>query len=130
MSGQSEFAKEFLAETSKRGDMKSMANAVGMPDSEDETLLYQLIEIYERKTGGLLAHTIRNARNEFEVGNHGLSSNKFAVVNKQSAMRYDFEFPESFVHVIEKHWPTMFQDKKHYAWLKKKLYKLMVRPNK
>lgn len=123
------FAKEFMAEAGKNGGTKNMAGAVGMPDEEDARLLRELVTIYERKTNGLLGYTIREARREFEVGRHGQLSNKFAVVNKQSALRYDFELPQSFVIVVEKHWPTIFQDRKHYAWFKKTLTALMIRPN-
>lgn len=128
MSDNSQFAKEFMGEASKRGGVKMMSDVVGMPDHEDEELLRQLISIYEQKTKGLLGYTLREARRQFEVGKFGSTFNQDATVNKKSNMHYDFEFPESFITVVEKHYPTMFRDKAHYAWFKRKLPGLMIRP--
>lgn len=124
-----ESSLEIAKEASRLGsDKLLMSDIIGMPDKEDEEILQNLIRIYEQKTNGLLGYTIRQARREFESGRHGSLLNTSANVNAQSNMRYDYEFPESFVRVVEKHYPTMFRDRAHYAWFKKKLPGLMVRP--
>lgn len=123
------FAKEFVGEANKRGSEKlMMSDVVGMPDAEDAALLERLVSMYEEKTGGLLGYTLRQARRGFEAGRYGSTYNDKAKVSKQTGMTYDFELPESFVNIVEKHWPTMFRDKKHYAWFKRKLPQLMIRP--
>ena len=109
--------------------LKTLGDAIGMPDAEDEAFIQNLITIHEKMTGGLLAHTLREARREFETGAKGSLLNDTAMVNKRSSMTYDYEFPNSFVVLMEKHYPTMFRDVSHYRWFKKKLPGLMIRPN-
>lgn len=122
------FREDFLDEASKRGSSKTFSDAMGMPDDEDEEFIRKLIRQYELKSGGLLKFTIQQARKEFESGKYGSLRNDNAVVNKDTNMKYVFELPQSFVDIIERYYPTMFRDKKHFAWFKKKLPALMVRP--
>lgn len=123
-------ANIFLTEAAKVGTTKAlMSDVVGMPDAEDEEFIQRLITIHEKITGGLLAHTLRESRKEFDAGAKGSLRNDSALVNKESNMTYDFEFPASFIMLIEKYYPTMFRDVKHYRWFKRKLPNLMIRPN-
>lgn len=109
--------------------VKTLGDAIGMPDAEDEAFIRNLITIHEKMTGGLLAYTLSEARKEFEAGHKGSVHNDDARVNKDSGMTYDYEFPNSFVTLMEKHYPTMFRDRAHYHWFKRKLPGLMIRPN-
>lgn len=125
-----ERTKILLTEAAKTGSTKTlMSDVVGMPDKKDEEFIEKLIKIHESITGGSLAHVMALARREFDAGAKGSMFNDGAMVNKESHMTYDFEFPASFVMLIEKHYPTMFRDVKHYRWFKKKLIRYMIRPN-
>ncbi len=129
-SEQAKKANVFLQEAAKVGTKKHlMSDIVGMPDKEDEDFIARLIVIHEKITNGLLGYTMRQARREFDAGAKGSVFNDGAIVNKETNMTYDFEFPASFVMLIEKYYPTMFRDIKHYRWFKKKLPHLMIRPN-
>lgn len=127
MKDNSHFTENFIKEAAKHGGVKSMADVVGMPDQQDEEFLRRLVARYEEKTKGLLGFTVRQARREFESGRYGRASNVGAVVNKQSNLRYQLELPESFVQIVEHFYPTLFTDKKHFAWFKSKLPGLMIR---
>lgn len=109
-------------------DYKTLGDAIGMPDEKDEEFLRELVKQYEKKSGGLLGYTVRQARREFESGRHGSLRNEKANVNSASNMRYVFELPESFVGLVERYFPTMFREPKHFNWFKKKLPGLMIRP--
>jgi len=122
--------KILLDHAASVGTNKSlMSDVVGMPDAEDEAFIQRLITIHEKITGGLLAYTLNESRKEFDAGAKGNLRNDTALVNKESNMTYDYEFPASFIMLIEKYYPTMFRDIKHYHWFKRKLPNLMIRPN-
>lgn len=107
-----------------------MSDVVGMPDSLDEEFIRKLIAVYEKATGGLLRFTITQARAEFDALNaHKSTFNDEAVVSKDSNMTYDFELPLDFYQLVEKYYPTMFRDRRHFRWFKRKLPGLMIRPN-
>lgn len=126
-----DWKKTFLEEADKRGSAKAMmSDVVGMPDDKDKEFIRNLVQIHERLTGGLLAYTIKASRTEFEAkSKFATKANIEATVSDESRMTYDFELPNSFVVMVEKYYPTMFRDRKHYAWFKKNLKGLMVRPN-
>ena len=121
--------KDLIGELGKHGKQGLMSDVIGMPDAEDEAFIANLIKIHEKMTGGLLAYTVREARREFEAGAKGSMRNEDATVNKSSNMTYDYEFPASFVAMVERYYPTMFRDREHFRWFKRKLPGLMVRPN-
>lgn len=127
---QSGFTKEFLETADKLGSKKAlMSDVVGMPDAKDEENIMKLIAMYDAVRPGMLNAVRNEARRQFEVGKYGTTRNDEAVVNKDSSMTYDFELPSDFVHLIEKYYPTMFRDRRHFRWFKRKLPGLMVRPN-
>lgn len=126
----SEFAKEFLAEyTDPTKSKKGLGAAIGLPDKKDEEFLQKLVDDYERENPGWLKWTRDQARQHFDAGSKGSVRNDAAIVNKDSSMTYDFEFPPSFFKKIEAHYPLMFRDVNHYRWFKKQFIALMIRPN-
>lgn len=126
----SEFAKEFLGEFNDPSkSRKSLGQAIGLPDKEDEEFLLRLIQRYEAQNPGWLAYMRNEARKQFEAGRHGSIRNEGAIVNKQTNMTYDFELPPTFYHLVEKHYPLMFRNVEHYHWFKRTFAALMVRPN-
>lgn len=106
-----------------------MSDVIGMPDAKDEEFIRKLIAIHEQMTGGLLGYTIRESRREWDLSKYASVHNDDATVNKASSMTYDMELPNSFVILVERYYPTMFRDRRHFRWLKRKLPGLMVKPN-
>lgn len=113
----------------KQGSKTLMSDAVGMPDEQDEDFIRKLITIHEKMTDNALMRTVKASQQEFKLLSKYANDSNDATVNKDSRMTYDFELPYSFVQMVEKYYPTMFRDRKHYAWLKKLLKHLMVSPN-
>lgn len=101
---------------------KSLADAVGLPDDEDKLNIMALIEKYNKKQPGKLAHTIASAKKEHEKAGHG----DFIVTDTHSQTRQIFELPEDFVSELEKAYPLMFKDKKHFQWFVKNFKMLMI----
>lgn len=126
-SKQSEFARDFSKEVSRTGSVKSLGDAIGLPDDGDWQNITNIIGVYRKESVkkygfDILIDCIANARKEYH--NFGGKYDTLAVqknlVNKDSGMRYHFEFPESFVKTIELAYPLMFKDRKHYHWFCKK----------
>lgn len=126
----SDFAKDFLAEyNDPKSNKKSLGQAIGLPDKEDEEFILGLVKKYEAQNPGWLTYMRNEARRQFEAGQYGNLRNEGAIVNKESTMTYDFELPPSFYKLIEGHYPLMFKNIDHYRWFKKTFSALMVRPN-
>lgn len=125
------FSKEFLAEARKKGSFKPLAGVVGMPDKEDWENIVSMISLYRRKSVekygyDILVDCIATARKQYKSEGRDYSKGKFNIVNKDSAMRYHFELPESFVHMIEKAYPLMFVDREHYHWFCRNFAELRI----
>lgn len=126
----SEFAKEFLKDfNDPKKSNKSLGQAVGLPDKEDEEFLMKLVLEYEADNPGWLEYVRDNAREEFSAGKKGSLRNEDAKLDKTSGRTYDFELPVAFYQKVEKHYPLMFKDVSHYRWFKKTFIALMIRPN-
>lgn len=130
---QEAFAKDFIAEAKKNGGFKSIGAAVGMPDNEDWDNIIKIIKVYRAESVkrfgfDILADCINSARKEAAQygGKYENKAKGFNLVNKDSNMRYHFELPETFVHVIERAYPTMFTSREHYAWFCKHFKELMI----
>ncbi len=120
---QNEFTKEFLKEAQKKGTVKSLGTVIGLPDKEDWENICRIIDIYRKESikrygFDVLVDCIATARKDTEQhgGRYDHIAKGFNLVNKDSNMRYVFEFPESFVTIIQKAYPIMFSDKEHFRW--------------
>ena len=125
------FAKDFGTEVGKRGHHKSLAGAVGLPDQKDWENICNMIAVYRKNSVrnygfDVLVDCIANAKEEYHAQGRDYSGGKFNVVNKDSGMRYHFEFPESFVAWIQLSYPLMFTDKNHYHWFCKRFSDLRI----
>lgn len=130
---QNQFAEEFRSEAVKNGGLRTLGDAVGLPDKEDWNNIVRIINLYRKESikkygKDILVESIADARKE-----HGLAGNrysqyseKYQLVNKDSNMRHVFELPESFIHAIEKAYPLMFQEKTHFAWFAKNFKELRI----
>ena len=125
------FARDFKQEVNKLGHHKSLAGAVGMPDQKDWENICNIIKLYRKESikrygFDILLDCVTQARNEYREAGRDYSQGKFNIVNKDSAMRYHFEFPESFVGVIQTAYPLMFTSKEHYHWFLKHFGELRI----
>jgi hypothetical protein len=129
---QSSFAKDFNKESTTKG-FRDLGDAVGMPDEGDWKNITNMIAVYRQTTKekygqDFLVDCISNAKKEYRElgGKYDNLAKGFNLANKESNMRFHFEFPESFLFFIEKGYPTMFRNKKHYAWFCKNFKELMI----
>lgn len=130
---QSQFAKDFLEEVSKKGDIKSLGDAVGLPDQGDWRNIMNMITVFRKESikkygFDILVDCIATARRDYlqNGGKYNAQAKDYNLVNKGSNMRYHFELPESFVKTIELAYPLMFKNKKHYAWFCKNFSQLRI----
>jgi hypothetical protein len=130
---QNGFAKDFIGEAQTKGNIKSLAGVVGMPDQEDWQNICSIISVYRKESikrfgFDILVDCIASARKDYAQygGKYESKAKGFNLVNKDSNMRYHFELPESFVHVIEKAYPLMFVDKNHYHWFCRNFSELRI----
>lgn len=126
-------ANDFVTEARKRGEVKSLAGAVGMPDKEDYDNICNIISLYRKESVrrygfDILVDAIATARREHDEfgGKYENRAKGFNLVNKDSNMRYNFELPESLIRAIELAYPLMFTDLKHYTWFCKNFKSLMI----
>lgn len=120
----SQFAKEFMQEAGKKGSKKSMADIIGMPDEVDKDYIRKLIMKYEKKHPGYIMSARNEAKKEYEA--QGGRKQKFGEVNKSAHGRLIFELPEELHMQIERAYPTMFRDTKHFHWFVKNFKELLV----
>lgn len=108
---------------------KSLGDAVGMPDEVDKERIRRIILKYEKQHPGEIGTIIEYAKihskaftNEF-----GLVSGKGTTKGISSnSLRYQMELPPDLHRQIETYIPTIFSDKKHYAWFKKNFRELFI----
>lgn len=110
---------------SSRNEFKDLADAVGMPDDEDYKYIKTLIEAYDRAHPGELPSLRDYARQNSMAG-----KNDYGIVQQTAqapaGYRYMLELPEILLIKIEKYIPTMFSNKRHFAWFKKKFPGLLI----
>lgn len=120
------FREDLLsAVDNRKGDI---ADAIGMPDQKDYEVLSRIIQQYNRTHPGVLAHTVKTARDEFEQGIYSkrLTWEGDAVVGKQMNVTYAFELPVDLGRAIEEVFPSMFRSKKHLRWFRKNFPALTI----
>lgn len=119
--GNDQFAKEVLNHTGGKQGVRTLADAIGMPDATDKAYITKLILRYEKRYPGLIKSAVDQAKEETHT-----KINEFAIIDKHSSRRYLFELPEELIANIEKAYPTMFREKKHFAWFCKNFKGLMI----
>lgn len=106
---------------------KTLGDAVGMPDAQDRYFIRKLLLRYERSHPGVIKYTIDSAKADQQNNSGGVKDiTEFGLVDKHSDRRHIFELPESLVTEIEKYYPTMFREKKHFRWFVKNFKELML----
>lgn len=121
------FREELLGAVDNR-NKGDIADVIGMPDEKDLETLTRIIRHYEKTHPGVLAHTVKTARDEFRAGTYGnrLAFEGDAVVSKQMNAVYAFELPADLGHAIEQVFPSMFKSTKHLRWFRKNFPQLTI----
>lgn len=99
--------------------IKSLADAIGLPDKEDKLRIQRYLLKYEKKHPGEIKFHRDMARER-------LKDPKFGLVDSQSARRYLFELPTEIGVWLGQAYPLMFKDKKHLAWFCKNFPELLI----
>lgn len=107
------------------------SDAVGMPDEQDKEFLRKLILKFDKKYPGFIKTARDEARKELEASSTAMDNKlEYGVVEAagmSSARRsLVFELPEELMANIEKVFPSMFRDRKHFAWFATNFKELLV----
>lgn len=108
---------------------KTLGDAVGMPDEVDKENIRKIILKFEREHPGEILAII-----EYAKASSSAFTNEFGLVSGKSnskgissnSLRYQMELPPDLHRKIEEYIPTIFSDKKHYAWFKKNFRELFL----
>lgn len=92
---------------------------VGMPDAFDKKNIQSLIRAYEQTFPGKIKYLVDGEKEDEEAYGHGGTFDPYLVKNKGSDMRKVLVIPAELVQELKKGYPTIFTDKKHFAWFVK-----------
>lgn len=108
-------------------EVKTLGDAIGMPDDVDKAFIRRIILEYERENPGLIKHAIDEARKDQSESSMAFDDKrKFGLVDKQSSRRHLLELPEGLMQQFERYYPTLFREKKHFTWFCKNFKELML----
>ncbi len=108
------------------GNVKTLGDALGMPTEEDKEFLRKLLVEYERQRPGEIMAYIEAGKRDLAANGAWNGRQEFGVTGKQAHMRQIFNFPPTLAALIERYFPTMFRDKKHFRWFVKNFKWLML----
>jgi hypothetical protein len=114
---------------SKIDEYKSLGDALGMPSEADREFLRHLILKFEREHPGEIKAMRDGGRELLKINGAFNGRQKFGVTGKQANMRMMFNLPPILFGQIERYFPTMFREKKHFHWFCKH-FKEMALPEK
>lgn len=119
----SEFAKEVAKVAKNKAEVKSLGDAIGMPDSWDRANIKALIAKWSRRKfkvegfvvsgSTVIKMCLDEARRDHQVDN---ISNPYNFKIKESEVRAVTAIPQGLSDEIEQAYPTMFREKKHFSW--------------
>lgn len=133
MDKQRDYAKDIISEANKAGHFKNVGDVIELPDKEDWNNIVRIINKFRKESvkvygKDILIECIADAKKE-----HAVAGNKYArfsaeyqLVNKDSNMRHIFELPEGLIRAIEKVYPVMFNNKRHFAWFARNFKELRI----
>lgn len=110
----------------QKKELKTLGDAIGMPDNVDRERIRRIILKYEKKYPGQITYTRDVAKRDFQE--QGGRKADFGEVNKQAQGRIIFELPEELHRQLEEYIPTLFREPKHFRWFVKNFKELMVPP--
>lgn len=89
-------------------EYKTLGDMIGMPDDVDKEHIKKMLNSYDKKHPGEIVFHRNTARDN--------QWNDFNVIDKQSNRRYLMELPPELFNSLEEYIPTLFREKKHFAW--------------
>jgi hypothetical protein len=104
--------------------MKTLGDAVGLPDEQDKEAIRRMILRYEKKHPGYIQGARDEAKREHQA--QGGKTAEFGEVNKAARGRVLFELPEELYQSIYNSYPLMFSDTKHLRWFVKNFKELLI----
>lgn len=123
MGDNTDFLKDISKAANEAGNVKNLGDAIGMPDKEDKEIIRRVLVQYEKAHPGEIKFHRDAARARIEAAG---KDSKFAIIDKDSNRRYMFELPVEIGMFLEKSYPLMFRNKKHFAWFCKNFPELMI----
>lgn len=107
-------------------EARTLGDALGMPDEKDKTFIRNLILEYEREHPGEILLYRNDGKKELEINGLWNGRGEFGVTGKQANMRMIFNLPPRLHGAIERYYPTMFREKRHFHWFVRNFKELMV----
>lgn len=101
-----------------KSQYKSLGDVVGMPDEDDKKQIRRIIIRYNKKHPGEIQFHRDTARDRL--------TNEWSEVDDDSHRRYLMEIPEGLFAQLEAYIPTLFREKKHFAWFCKNFKELLI----
>lgn len=99
---------------------------VGMPDAFDKKNIQSLIRAYEATFPGRIKSIVDAEREDEKAEGHGGTFDPYLMKNKGSEMRKVLVMPAELVQELKTGYPTIFTDRKHFAWFVKNFPQFMV----
>lgn len=99
---------------------------VGMPDAFDKKNIQSLIRAYEQTFPGRIRHLVEEEKADEVSQGHGGTFDPYLMKNKGSEMRKVLVMPAELVQELKTGYPTLFTDRKHFAWFVKNFPQFMV----
>ena len=112
-----------------------MSDVVGMPDEQDKEYIRRIILRYEKNNPGVIERIIQDAREEMaeasSFGNDMLETGvtektKTRGISSSTNRVHALELPGDLHAAIEAYIPTIFRDRKHFAWFMKNFPELRL----
>lgn len=108
-------------------EVKTLGEAIGMPDDVDKAFIRRVILEYEQGYPGLIKHAVDEARRDQAANSSGVNDvTAFGLVDKSSSRRHLLELPEGLVTQLERYYPTLFRERKHFRWFIKNFKELLL----
>lgn len=104
--------------------IKTLGDAVGLPDEVDKERIRKMILRYDDKHPGYIKHAIEEARAQHAL--LGGKTTEYGEVNKQAGGRLLFELPQGLYKKIDEAYPLMFREKSHLRWFIKHFKELLI----
>lgn len=130
---QADFARDFRNAAKAAGHVKTLGDAIELPDQEDWNNIVRIINRYRKESikiygEDVLIKIISDAKKEHALAGNRYErySSEYQLVNKDSNLRHIFELPPALVRMIESVYPVMFSSKKHFAWFARNFKELRI----
>jgi hypothetical protein len=118
-----QWLKDVSKAANEAGNVKNLGDAIGLPTAGDKEIIRKVLVQYDKANPGMIKFHRDAAR--ARIAESG-KDNKFGLINKESNRRYMMELPVEIGQFLEKSYPLMFTNKKHFAWFCKNFPELLI----